>query len=40
MTEVILLVIMLGGAFAVGYGVRQLRHPVQKRGKNGRYIKK
>lgn len=40
MTEIILQVIMIGASFFVGYGVRELRHPVQKRGKDGRFTKK
>lgn len=39
MTDVILQIIMIVGAGIAGYGIRALQHPVQKRGKNGRFIK-
>lgn len=39
MTDVILQVIMIAGAGLAGYGIRALQHPVQKRGKNGRFTK-
>lgn len=40
MIEIILQVIMVVCSFFVGYGVHELRHPAQKRGKNGRFLKK
>jgi len=39
MTDIILQIIMVGGAGIAGYGIRALQHPVQKRGKNGRFTK-
>lgn len=40
MAEIILQVIIAGGAFVAGYGVCKLRTPTQKRGANGRFVKK
>lgn len=39
MTDV-LVIIMLAAAGFAGYGIRAIQHPVQKRGKNGRFTKK
>jgi len=39
MVEIILQIIMMGGAFTAGYFVRALTHPEQKRDKKGRFIK-
>jgi hypothetical protein len=39
MVEIILQIIMMGGAFIAGYGVRELTHPEQKRDKKGRFTK-
>jgi hypothetical protein len=38
--ELVLQIIMIGGAGIVGYGIRAIKHPVQKRGPNGRFMKK
>lgn len=40
MSDIILQVFMVIGAGVAGYGIRALQHPVQQRGKNGRFIKK
>lgn len=32
-------IVMIVASFCVGYGVRAIQHPVQKRGKNGRFTK-
>lgn len=40
MTDIILQIVMMTGAAAVGYGIREMRHPLQKRDARGRFIKK
>lgn len=40
MYEIILQVIMMGGAFTAGYGVRALRPDKPKRDKKGRFVKR
>jgi len=39
MFEIIIQGIMIFAAGFAGYGIRALQHPVQKRGKNGRFTK-
>lgn len=39
-TEIIAQIVMLVGAFLVGYGTCQLRHPVAKRDSRGRFVKR
>lgn len=39
MLNVILVLIMIGCSFGLGYSVRAYRHPVQKRDKSGRFLK-
>lgn len=39
MIDLILQILMILGAGMAGYGIRALRHPIPKRGKNGRFIK-
>lgn len=39
MTEIIVYLIGCLGSGVVGYGIRALRHPAPKRGKNGRFVK-
>ena len=39
-TEIILQLVMIACAIALGYGVHELRHPAPKRGKGGRFIKR
>jgi hypothetical protein len=40
MTDVILHIVMIASAGAAGYGIRAIRHPIQKRDKRGRFIKR
>jgi hypothetical protein len=40
MTEIILQVIMIACAIALGYGIRALHKPIPKRGKGGRFEKR
>lgn len=40
MFEIILGILMITSGGAVGYSIRALQHPVQKRAKNGRFTKK
>jgi hypothetical protein len=39
MLDIILQIIMMGGAFIAGYGVKALRPDAPKRDKKGRFIK-
>lgn len=39
MIDTVLVVVMVLASGAAGYGIRALQHPVQKRGKNGRFTK-
>lgn len=40
MTDIILQIIMIGGAGFAGYSLHALRNPQPKRGPNGRFTKK
>lgn len=39
MTELLIFMIGCLGSGVAGYGLRALKHPAQKRGKNGRFTK-